>query len=53
MLPLMGIMRRIGLPEGGPGGFVLAADMALLGAWLTLGAPWLFGKLRLSVSSNA
>jgi hypothetical protein len=28
-------------------------DLAVIGLWLTLGAPWLFEKLRLSVPSNA
>lgn len=53
MLPLMGSMQRLGLPEGGLGRLVLAADLALLGLWLTLGAPWLFEKLRLSGARNA
>ena len=53
MLLLMGAMRELGLPEGGLGRIALAADLALLGLWLTLGAPWLFEKLRLSSPSHA
>ena len=52
MLPLMGLMQRLGLPDAGLGRLVLAADLAVLGLWMTLGAPWLFEKLRLSRSTN-
>ena len=53
MLGLMGAMRGLGLPEGGLGRIALAGDLAVLGLWLTLGAPWLFEKLRLSSPSHA
>ena len=53
MLPLMGAMQRIGMPDGGLGRLVIVVDLAVIGLWLTLGAPWLFEKLRLSVPSNA
>ena len=50
MLPLMGLMRQLGVPDAGLGRLVLAADLAVLGLWMTLGAPWLFEKLRLSTA---
>ena len=53
LLPLVGLMQRIGVPEGGADVVVLAADLALLGFWMTFGAPWLFEKLRLSGASRA
>ena len=42
MLFLLGLMQGLGLPDGGLGPFALAAYLALLGGWLTLGAPWFF-----------
>jgi len=47
------MMQDIGLPEGGLGRIVLAVYLAALGLWLTLGAPWLFEKLRLSNTATA
>jgi hypothetical protein len=48
MLPLLGVMRKFGVPDGVAGNAVIALDLAILGLWLTLAAPWLFQLIRLS-----
>lgn len=47
-LLLLGLMQHLGLPKGALGQFAIAAYLAVLGFWLTFGAPWLFDKLRLA-----
>lgn len=47
-LVFLGVLRSWGAPEGLTGGLVVALDLALLGLWLTLVAPWLFQLIRLS-----
>lgn len=47
MLPMLGVMRKLGVPEGVLGKGVIALDLSLLGLWLTFGAPWLFERLKL------
>jgi hypothetical protein len=50
MLPVLGAMRELGVPSGLAGKAVIALDLAAVGLWLTLGAPWLFRRARLSTS---
>ena len=49
MLPLVGAMSRLGVPDGIAGKAVVTLDLAVVGLWLTLGAPWLFQIVRLSL----
>jgi hypothetical protein len=48
MLPMLGAMRELGVPGGIAGKLVIALDLAALGLWLTLEAPWLFQRARLT-----
>jgi len=50
MLPVLGAMRELGVPSGLAGKAVIAFDLAAVGLWLTLGAPWLFQRARLTTS---
>jgi len=51
MLGMLGGMRELGIPSGFAGKLVIALDLAALGLWLTLGAPWLFQRARLTTPS--
>jgi membrane-associated phospholipid phosphatase len=53
MLLMLGAMRELGVPSGLAGKVVIALDLAALGLWLTLGAPWLFQRARLTTPSNS
>jgi len=53
LLFFLATISRAGIPEGGPGALVLAAELAWMGGWLTLGGPWLFERLSLSRQSEA
>lgn len=46
-LPLLGLLRWLGAPQGLLGQLVVTVDLALFGLWLTLPLPWLFERLRL------
>ena len=46
-LPLLGVMQRVGLPEGVAAIPVLFVDMATFSIWISFVAPWLFDRLRL------
>jgi hypothetical protein len=48
MLPMLGAMRELGVPGGLAGKAVIALDLAALGLWLTLGAPWFFQRVGLT-----
>jgi membrane-associated phospholipid phosphatase len=48
MLPLLGAMRELGVPNGIAGKAVIALELSAVGLWLTLGAPWLFQRARLT-----
>jgi membrane-associated phospholipid phosphatase len=51
MLLMLGAMRAFGFPTGFAGKVVIALDLAALGLWLSLGAPWLFQRTRLATPS--
>jgi membrane-associated phospholipid phosphatase len=53
MLPMLGVMRELGVPSGVAGKAVIALDLAALGLWLTWGAPWLFQRARLTTPNPA
>ena len=53
MLPMLWAMRELGAPSGIAGKAVIALDLAALGLWLTLGAPWLFERMRLATPRAA
>jgi hypothetical protein len=48
MLAMLGAFQKLGVPDGALGGVVIALDLAVLGLWLTLVAPWLFQQVRLA-----
>lgn len=48
LLAMLGVFQGLGVPEGRIGGMVIALDLAAMGLWLTLIAPWLFQRLRLA-----
>jgi membrane-associated phospholipid phosphatase len=48
MLMLLGLFQKLGVPEGPLSGLVIALDLAVLGLWLTLAAPWLFQLVKLA-----
>lgn len=47
MLVLLGGLQSVDVPSGTLGLFVVGSELAVFGLWLALGAPWLFGKIRL------
>jgi len=53
LLVMLGVFRRLGVPDGPLAGVVIALDLALMGLWLTLLAPWLFQLLRLAPRAEA
>jgi hypothetical protein len=48
MLSMLGSMREFGVPSGIAGKTVIALDLAAVGLWLTLGAPWFFQRVGLT-----
>jgi membrane-associated phospholipid phosphatase len=46
-LPLLGVMRRLGVPDGFAASLVVFPDLALLSLWLAWVVPWIFCRARL------
>jgi membrane-associated phospholipid phosphatase len=46
-LPLLGVMQRLGVPEGPLAAGVVFVDLALYAFWLAFAVPWIFGAIRL------
>jgi len=53
MLGMLGGMRELSVPSGFAGKLVIALELATLGLWLTLGAPWLFRLARLTTPGSS